>query len=70
VDKNVRQQSPGNFQFDVQFKGKKFDFQRRLYQGLKQRGILFQTQQAKGNRFLLFKAGTDNPFAEENINIQ
>jgi len=51
----VRQQTPGNFQIDVNFQGKKFDFQRRLYQGLNQRGILFQTQQAKGNRFLLFE---------------
>mgnify|MGYP006274158887 CR=1 FL=1 len=69
-DKYVRQQSPGNFQLDVNYKGKKFDFQRHLYTGLQQRGIAFKTQQAKGNRFLLFKAGTDNPFSEANINIQ
>ncbi|SDN65651.1 Flagellar assembly protein T, N-terminal domain [Desulfonauticus submarinus] len=67
-DINVRQQSPGNFQVDVNYQGKKFDFQRQLYMQMKRRGIAFQTQQAKGNRFLFFKKGTDNPF--RNINIQ
>lgn len=66
-DKNVRNESPGNFQLDVNFKGKKFDFKRGLYNGLKEKGIKFSTQQAKGNRFLLFKKGTDNPFGEMNI---
>ena len=60
-DKNVRNESPGNFQLDVNYQGKKFDFKRELFRGLKQQGILFDTQQAKGNRFLLFKKGTDNP---------
>lgn len=67
-DKNVRNESPGNFQLDVNFQGKKFDFKRGLFRGLKKEGIRFQTQQAKGNRFLLFKEGTDNPFG--NMNIQ
>lgn len=66
-DINVRQQSPGNFQVDVNYQGKKFDFQRQLYQTMQQRGIAFQTQQAKGNRFLFFKAGTDNPFGQVNL---
>jgi hypothetical protein len=65
----VRQQTPGNFQIDVNFQGKKFDFQRSLYRALKNKGIAFQTQQSKGNRFLFFKQGTDNPFNEANINI-
>lgn len=69
-DLNIRQQSPGNFQVDVNYQGKKFNFQRSLHQGLKSRDIPFQTQQAKGNRFLFFKQGTDNPFAEENITVQ
>ncbi len=67
ADKNVRNQSPGNFQVDVNFKGKKFDFQRGLFRGLKNKGIRFSTQQAKGNRFLFFKEGTDNPYGEMNI---
>ena len=65
----VRQQTPGNFQIDVNFQGKKFDFQRSLYRALKNKGIAFQTQQSKGNRLLFFKQGTDNPFNEANINI-
>lgn len=67
VDKNVRDQSPGNFQMDVQCRGKKFDFQRELYQGLKKEGISFDTQQAKGNRFLFFKKGTANPYGEPKV---
>ncbi|MDO9530309.1 MAG: flagellar assembly protein T N-terminal domain-containing protein [Syntrophales bacterium] len=63
-DRDVRNQSPGNFQLDVNYQGKRFDFQKELFNGLKQHGILFQTQQAKGNRFLFFKEGTDNPFRE------
>jgi hypothetical protein len=70
MDKNVRNESPGNFQLDVNFQGKKFDFKRYLYKGLKEQGISFKTQQAKGNRFLLFKKGSDNPFSESNMNIQ
>ncbi len=67
-DKNVRNESPGNFQLDVNYQGKKFDFKRELFRGLKAQGILFDTQQAKGNRFLLFKKGSDNPFGAININ--
>jgi len=67
-DKNVRNESPGNFQLDVNYQGKKFDFKRELFRGLKSQGIQFDTQQAKGNRFLLFKKGTDNPFGAININ--
>ncbi|MEA3416171.1 MAG: hypothetical protein U9R02_08470 [Thermodesulfobacteriota bacterium] len=67
-DKNVRNESPGNFQLDVNYQGKKFDFKRELFRGLKRQGIQFDTQQAKGNRFLLFKKGTDNPFGAININ--
>jgi hypothetical protein len=52
----------------VNYQGKKFDFKRELYRGLQDQGILFDTQQAKGNRFLLFKKGTDNPFGAININ--
>ena len=70
MDKNVRNESPGNFQLDVNFQGKKFDFKRYLYKGLKEQGISFKTQQAKGNRFLLFKKGSDNPYSESNMNIQ
>ena len=66
-DKNVRNQSPGNFQMDVNYAGKKFDFQRSLFRGLQQQGIEFSTQQAKGNRLLFFKKGTDNPFGTANI---
>ncbi len=66
-DKNVRNESPGNFQLDVNYQGKKFDFKRELFRGMKQQGIQFATQQAKGNRFLLFKKGTDNPFGEANM---
>jgi len=69
-DLNVRQQAPGNFQVDVNYQGKKFNFQRNLHQGLNNQNIPFQTQQAKGNRFLFFKKGTDNPFSEENITVQ
>lgn len=61
-DRYVRNQSPRNFQLDVNYQGKRFDFQKELFMSLKRQGILFQTQEAKGNRFLLFKAGTDNPF--------
>ena len=67
-DKYVRNESPGNFQLDVNYQGRKFDFKRELYRGLQKQGILFDTQQAKGNRFLLFKKGTDNPFGDININ--
>jgi hypothetical protein len=67
-DKNVRNESPGNFQLDVNYQGKKFDFKRELFRGLKSQGIQFDTQQAKGNRVLLFKKGTDNPFGAININ--
>jgi len=67
-DKNVRNESPGNFQLDVNYQGRKFDFKRELFKGLKAQGILFDTQQAKGNRFLLFKKGSDNPFGAININ--
>lgn len=66
-DRYVRNQSPGNFQLDVNYQGKKFDFQKELFTGLKQSGIRFQTQQAKGNRFLIFKEGTDNPFKEIHV---
>ena len=67
-DKHVRNESPGNFQLDVNYQGRKFDFKRELYRGLQNQGILFDTQQAKGNRFLLFKKGSDNPFGAININ--
>jgi len=67
-DKHVRNESPGNFQLDVNYQGRKFDFKRELYRGLQKQDILFDTQQAKGNRFLLFKKGTDNPFGPININ--
>ncbi|MBC8199584.1 MAG: hypothetical protein ISS67_02440 [Desulfobacterales bacterium] len=67
-DKHIRNESPGNFQLDVNYQGRKFDFKRELYRGLKAQGILFDTQQAKGNRFLLFKKGSDNPFGAININ--
>ena len=67
-DKYVRNESPGNFQLDVNYQGRKFDFKRELYRGLQKQGILFDTQQSKGNRFLLFKKGTDNPFGDININ--
>lgn len=66
-DKNVRNESPGNFQLDVNYQGKKFDFKRELFRNLKKQGINFSTQQAKGNRFLLFKKGTDNPFGGINL---
>lgn len=66
-DKNVRNESPGNFQLDVNYQGKKFDFKRDLFRGLQQHGIRFKTQQAEGNRFLFFKEGTDNPFGKMNI---
>ncbi len=66
-DKNVRNESPGNFQLDVNYQGKKFDFKRELFRGMKRQGIRFDTQQAKGNRFLLFKKGTDNPFGKVGI---
>ncbi len=69
-DLNVRQQSPGNFQLDVNYQGKKFNLQRSLHQKLQSQNIPFQTQQAKGNRFLFFKKGTENPFNEDAINIQ
>ena len=69
-DKNVRNESPGNFQLDVNYQGKKFDFKRALYQGLKQKGIRFKTQQSKGNRFLLFKDRTDEPFSKVNPDLQ
>jgi len=67
-DKNIRNQSPKDFQVDVNYQGKKFDFQRELYSGLKNQGIEIEFQQAEGNRFLVFKAGTENPFADSNIN--
>ena len=67
-DKHVRNESPGNFQLDVNYQGRKFDFKRELYRGLQAQGILFDTQQSKGNRFLLFKKGSDNPFGTININ--
>jgi len=67
MDKNVRNQSPGDFQLDVNFQGKKFDFQRQLFRGLQEHGIRFKTKQAKGNRFLFFKEGTDNPYRGINI---
>jgi hypothetical protein len=68
MDKNVRNESPGNFQLDVNYQGKKFDFKRELFRGLKGQGISFKTQQSKGNRFLLFKKGSDNPYLNMNIN--
>jgi len=68
MDKNVRNESPGNFQLDVNYQGKKFDFKRELFRGLKNEGISFKTQQSKGNRFLLFKKGSDNPYLDMNIN--
>jgi hypothetical protein len=54
-DKNVRNESPDNFQLDVNFQGDKFDFKRRLYQGLKKEAIFFKTKQSEGNRLLLVK---------------
>ena len=66
-DKDVRNESPGNFQLDVNYQGKKFDFKRELFSGLKQQGILFDTQQTKGNRFLFFKKGSDNPFYDNSF---
>ena len=59
-DKYIRNESPGNFQLDVNYQGTKFDFKRELYNSLKEQGIFFDTQQAKGNRFLLYKKGTGN----------
>ncbi len=61
-DSNVRNQTPGNFQVDIHYQGKKFDLQRELARGLAPHSLEFSTQQAKGNRLLLFKAGTDSPF--------
>ncbi|MEA3280555.1 MAG: hypothetical protein U9Q38_08155 [Thermodesulfobacteriota bacterium] len=54
-DKYIRNESPGNFQLDVNYQGTKFDFKRELYNSLKEKEIFFDTQQAEGNRFLLDK---------------
>ena len=66
-ERYVRNQSPGNFQLDVNYQGNKFDFQKELFADLKRSGIRFQIQQVKGNRFLIFKEGTDNPFGKINV---
>lgn len=59
-NKYIRNESPGNFQLDINYQGTKFDFKRELYNSLKEQGIFFDTQQAEGNRFLLYKKGTGN----------
>ncbi len=62
--KTPRTQSPGNIQMDVRYRGNKSDFQRELIQGLNARGLGISTEQSKGNRLLMFKEGTNNPYYE------
>ena len=61
-DTLVRNQSPGNFQMDVMYQGKPFDFQRDLVRITRQKGLPVETHQVEGNRFMFFKKGTKDPY--------
>jgi hypothetical protein len=54
-DKNVRNQVSGQVQVDVNFVGKKFDFQRGLLSGLDKKGIATTLESVEGNNFLILK---------------
>ena len=54
-EKNVRSQFSGQVQVDVNYVGKKFDFQRQLLSGLEKKGIATTIGSVEGNNFLILK---------------
>lgn len=54
-DKNVRNQFSDEIQVDVNFMGKKFDFQRELLSGLERKGIAATIESVEGNDFLILR---------------
>lgn len=61
-NKQVRNQSTGYLQLEVNYQGKKFDFQDDLLGELTRKEIHYTLHQVTGNRFLFFKDGTINPY--------
>jgi len=53
--KDVRNASFKEFEIDVNYLGKKFDFQRKLYEVLRQNGIYANFQKSNGNTLCLIK---------------
>ena len=53
--KDVRNASFKDFEIDVNYLGKKFDFQRELYEVLRQNGIYANFQKSNGNTLCLIK---------------
>ncbi|WP_419656183.1 hypothetical protein [Desulfosarcina variabilis] len=54
-DKNVRNQFSDQVQVDINYLGKKFDFQRELLSGLERKGIATRIESVEGNDFLIIK---------------
>ncbi|MBN2373311.1 hypothetical protein JXL19_05965 [bacterium] len=63
-DKNVRSQFSNSIQVDINYTGKRFDFQRELISGLEKKGIYVDIKEAKGNDFLIHKASGKTPFMD------
>ncbi|NQU03044.1 MAG: hypothetical protein HQ589_02715, partial [Syntrophaceae bacterium] len=61
-NRQVRNQTSEYFQLDVNYQGKKLDFQDELLRAMTKKGIRYKLHQAMGNRFLFFKDGTINPY--------
>ena len=61
-NRQVRNQTSGYLQMDVNYQGKKLDFQDELLRAMTTKGIRYKLHQVMGNRFLFFKDGTINPY--------
>ncbi len=61
-NRQVRNQTSGYLQMDINYQGKKLDFQDELLRAMTTNGIRYKLHQVTGNRFLFFKDGTINPY--------
>ena len=55
TDKNMRRQSADSLELDIDYFGKRFDFQRELMSALTRKGIDVETKESQGNSFLFVK---------------
>jgi len=61
-NKQVRNQTSEYFQMDVNYQGKKLDFQDELLRAMTRKGVRYKLHNVMGNRFLFLKDGTLNPY--------
>ncbi len=55
MDKNMRRQSTDSIELDIDYFGKRFDFQRELISGLTKKGIDVEIKESEGNSFVFTK---------------